>query len=641
MIDQSLGEDNSGAGAMSVTSDALTRDGQTPVADPTDGDASTADGRSPRSDDSPAAPRWRRLLRSTDFRVVVFYLLIAGWMTERFWRYMGRYQVADNGTDHIQFQYFLVWATRVVTKFEYPFFFTHLNYPDGVNLMANTPAFGLTIPLVPFTLLFGPQFSFAMMTVIALTGTAIAWYWFLSRHVVSSRLAAIVGGLVCGFGPGMQSQALAHPNIAAQFTVPLILAMLIRLRHPGPVLRKGIILGLLITYQAFINEEILFFTALCCALFFGSWALMRRAEAKAAARTFLSGLGIAGGVALALLAYPIFHQFFGPGAYHGMWDGAQRFGADIKSFPMFSSTAIAGAAGNAKFSEGAAEQNTYYGWPLLVLTVVTIVMLWRETLVKALCVTGGVAALLSLGPYLVYGHKLTDIPAPYLLFFHLPLFDSVIATRWALVTLPIIAILLALWLDRVLAMAQTAPRERSLQMQLMVWGLVAIALIPLAPRRIHILGTAPIPEFFSSGQWRDYVPEGRTVVPVPLASNAQGEEPMRWAADQNLDFKMPGGYFLGPDPRTETNRSMFGSPPRPTSELWIKVFRTHKVPTVTAQDQANAIADLKFWRAAIVVLPAGRGVTEEQYYKLNNQLLGFTPTWKDGVWVWDVRQLAS
>jgi hypothetical protein len=178
-------------------------------------------------------------------------------------------------------------------------------------------------------------------------------------------------------------------------------------------------------------------------------------------------------------------------------------------------------------------------------------------------------------------------------------------------------------------------------MRLMVWGLVAVALIPLAPRRIHIQGTVPIPKFFSSGEWRDYVPADRTVVPVPLASNAQGEEPMRWAADQNLDFKMPGGYFLGPDPRTETKRSMFGSPPRPTSDLWIKVFRTHKVPVVTAKDQANAIADLKYWRAAIVVLPAGRGSTEEQYYKLNNQLLGFAPTWKDGVWVWDVRQLAS
>jgi hypothetical protein len=629
---------------VSVTSDALTRDGRTPVADPAAGDPA-ANGRTPgaHAGDDSTGPRWRRILASPDFRAVLVYLLLAGWMTDRFWRYMGHYAVKDNGTDHIQFQYFLVWSARVVTHLEYPFFFTQLNYPDGVNLMANTPAFGLTIPLVPFTLLFGPQFSFAMMTVIALAGTAFAWYWFLSRHVVSSRLAAAVGGLLCGFGPGMQAQALAHPNIAAQFTVPLILAVLIRLGTPGPVLRKGIVLGLLIVYQAFINEEILFFVALSCGIFFGVWALMHRAEAKEAIRPFAKGLGIAAGLALVLLAYPLYHQFAGPGAYHGMWDGAQRFGNDIKSFPLFSSTAVAGAPGNTKFSEGAAEQNAYFGWPLLVLMVVVVASLWKHKWVRAVCATGGVALLLSLGPYIVYGHHLTKIPGPYLIFFHLPLFDSVIATRWSLVALPLMGLLLAFWLDRVLAAIRVMPRERSLQMQAMVWGLVAVALVPLAPRRIHILGAEPLPKFFTSGDWRAFVPADRTVVPAPLASNAESEESMRWAAAQDLDFKMPGGYFLGPDPRSDTGRSMFGSPPRPTSKMWIKVWKTHKLPKVTAQDKANAVADLKFWRAAIVVVPGGQGSDpkEELFYKLNTQLLGFSPTWRDGVWVWDVRQLAS
>jgi len=623
---------------MSVTSDALTRDGRTPVADPAS-ETSTESGGDARSGGEPVS-RWRRLYHSPGLRSAVFYLLLAGWMTDRFWRYMGRYQMADNGTDHIQFQYFLVWSARVVTHFEYPFFFTRMNFPDGVNLMANTPAFGLTIPLVPFTLLFGPQFSFAMMTVIALAGTAIAWYWFLSRHVVRSKLAAFVGGVLCGFGPGMQAQALAHPNIAAQYAVPLIVAVLIRLRT-GPVLRKGVVLGLLITYQAFINEEILFFTALCCGLFFGAWALMNRAEAKEAVKPFVRGLGIAAGVALVLLGYPLYHQFAGPGAYHGMWDGAQRFGADIKSFPLFSSTAVAGARGNTRFSEGAAEQNTYFGWPLLVLMAVVIASMWWQKVVRAICLTGGVALLLSLGPYIVYNHHVTKIPGPYLIFFHLPLFDSVIATRWALVALPLMATLLAMWLDKTLAAIREAPRERSVPMKIMVWGLVAVALIPLAPRRMRIEGALPIPKFFSSGEWRAYVPEGRTVVPVPLASNAESEEPMRWAADQGLDFKMPGGYFLGPDPKTTTGRSMFGSPSRPTSKMWIRVFKTHKMPKVTDADRAAAVADLKHWKAAIVVVPGGKNVTEELYYKLNTQLLGSSPTWRNGVWVWDVRQLAS
>jgi hypothetical protein len=627
---------------MSVTSDALTRAGKAPVAEPGTGDPTAVDSTTRSADEDAAPSRWRRLLASRDLRAIATFVLLAMWVTERFWRYMGRYQVADNGQDHIQFEYFLVRATRVVTKFENPFHLDQMNFPMGVNLMANTPAYGLTIPLVPVTLAFGPQVSFALMSLIALAATATAWYWFLSRHVVKSWPAALIGGLLCGFGPGMLSQALAHPNIAAQYTVPLILAQLIQLRAPGHTVRRGVILGLLVTYQAFLNEEILFFTALCCALFCGSWALIRREEAKAALRTFAAGLGIAGGVSVVLLAYPLYNQFFGPGAYHGMWDGAQRFGADIKSYALFPSVAFAGSPGNAKFSEGAAEQNAYFGYPLLVLLGLVVAVLWRKRpiLVRAICVTGAFAFLMSLGPLLIFNRHRTSIPGPYAVVFHLPLFDSVIATRWSLVLIPLIAILLALWLDDLLTVARQAPPERARFVRMLAVGLVLVALLPLAPRRIHITGPAPIPQFFTTGEWRGYVPEGRSIVPVPLASNAHGEEPMRWATAAGLDFSMPGGYFLGPDPRTPDGRSMFGSPPRPTSELFIRVDKSGKVPPIGAAEKANAVADLKFWRAAIVVLPEQRA-HEEALWKLTNSLLGFQPTWRNGIWVWDVRQLAS
>ncbi len=46
--------------------------------------------------------------------------------------------------------------TRIFTHGENPLFTPQLNAPDGVNLMANTGLLGLTVPLVPVTLLFGP-----------------------------------------------------------------------------------------------------------------------------------------------------------------------------------------------------------------------------------------------------------------------------------------------------------------------------------------------------------------------------------------------------------------------------------------------------------------------------------------------------
>ncbi|WP_117214770.1 hypothetical protein [Allorhizocola rhizosphaerae] len=41
-----------------------------------------------------------------------------------------------------------------------------LNAPDGVNLMANTSARGLTIPMVPVTMAFGAEVGFALLTAL-------------------------------------------------------------------------------------------------------------------------------------------------------------------------------------------------------------------------------------------------------------------------------------------------------------------------------------------------------------------------------------------------------------------------------------------------------------------------------------------
>jgi hypothetical protein len=59
-----------------------------------------------------------------------------------------------------------------------------MNAPNGVNLMANTGLLGLTVPLVPVTLLFGPVVTFTIMLTGGLAATAWAWYHVLSRHIV-------------------------------------------------------------------------------------------------------------------------------------------------------------------------------------------------------------------------------------------------------------------------------------------------------------------------------------------------------------------------------------------------------------------------------------------------------------------------
>src|SRR6266508_2538523 len=152
--------------------------------------ASQADEpESAASEPSTPAPasRWRRWLRSADLPAPVIYLLMAGVVTERVWFYLRNYIMAGNQQDQTFFEWALANAVRVVVGRHDPFVTDMMNVPDGVN----------------------------MMVTLSLAATAYAWYWFFSRHLVDSRLAAFVGGAFCGFGPGMISQANAHPNLVA------------------------------------------------------------------------------------------------------------------------------------------------------------------------------------------------------------------------------------------------------------------------------------------------------------------------------------------------------------------------------------------------------------------------------------------
>lgn len=585
-------------------------------------------------------PWWRRRPRLVDLAVLFGYLMMALYVTERMWRHLSRYHLTANPTDQIQFQYFLEHAARIFTHGQYPFFTNQLNAPDGVNLMANTATLGLHIPLVPVTLLFGPAVSFAAMVTFSLAGTAAAWYWLFSRHLFGSRLAAFVAGGFCGFAPGMVSQANGHPNIATQVLMPLILWWGIRLRERGRTIRNGVVLGLLCAYQVFINEEVLFVAAVSVALFVGVWALHHRAEAREALPRFLRGLGVAVAVAAVLLAYPLYVQFVGPQAYHGLPRViADYYGTDLRAFTEFSRESFAGYPGPAKaVSQNASEENAFFGWPLLVLCTVLTVVFWRNVIVRAAVVTGVVMALLSLGPQLVYRQNPIGVPGPYWLLNHLPLFNSVVTGRLVLVLIPVIALLLGLWVDRAICDLRGS-REEVFRGRLVALGLVVAALLPVAPTPLPIVFRTPTPAFFTSGEWRSYVSAGHSVVTVPLTSLEKAMDGMQWADDVHIDFAQAGGYFLGPDPSTPNRRARFGPPPRPTASLWRAVDLTGKVPEVSAADQIRTRADLRYWKAAVVVL--GDRKHKDQLAAVTTQLLGYPPRRIGGLLVWDVRPLAG
>ncbi len=176
-----------------------------------------------------------------------------------------------------------------------------VNVPDGINIMANTSVLAVSIPMTPITLAFGPHVAFYVFLTGGLALTGISWYYVLSRHFVTSKVAAWVGAIFAAFAPSMVAHAQGHPNIISQFLIPLIIWRTLCLKESGRAVRNGVALGLLIVWQAFINLEILFMTAVGVG-FFVAIVGLSKAEHRRYFKTFVAGLGVTAVVALTLLA---------------------------------------------------------------------------------------------------------------------------------------------------------------------------------------------------------------------------------------------------------------------------------------------------------------------------------------------------
>jgi hypothetical protein len=615
--------------------------------------------------------------------VLLSYVAAAVTVLQHLWADPQGRMFADNGQDHIFFEWVLTHAARLFTHGDNPFFTDQLNAPFGVNLMANTSVLGLALPLAPITLLFGAGATLVLIDTIALAGTAAAWYLILSRHVVTSRVAAYIGALFCGFAPSMISQSTGHPNIAGQFLIPFIVWSVLRLGRPGPTLRRGLVLGALVLYQCFLNEEILFLTAVALAVFLLTF--LRPRDYGPVLRSALPAIGVGALFAGVFLAYPLYQQFSGPQAYHGLPEFVHGFSTDGASFTEFSRRSIF-APELAKIDKmgGPTEENTFFGWPLISLLAAAFVALLHLRVARALMATGVVFGALSLGTMVKWKGEETQTRGPWFWVHQLPLFDSVVPTRLALVITPLVGVMLALLVDRYImspapapdapaaeaagespgdlvpsgapranlssgssdsaAMSESSegavgvktdtrpdPEETTPAARWLWAAAVLTALIPLIPTPQPADPRSPLPTFFATGAWRETIPVHSTVVPVPLGW-WEGLDGMRWATQGNLDFRIAGGYFLAPNPDDPKGAAMFGPAGRPTMQILNDVAGNGSVPQITPDQQAQARADAAFWKADFLVLPDQHG-NSEAIRQTADQLFGPSKHIQD-VWIW-------
>jgi hypothetical protein len=568
-----------------------------------DPDEATADGRT----SNPPVGRaiaGRTALRWTawDGGVCAAFLLLAMWVTHRLWPDPTGRVLALNAEDQTLYEWFLAYDARILLG-DFSLLSDRLNAPDGVNLMTNTTVIALGTLLAPVTLLFGAPTTFALIATGNLAATAIAWYLLYSRTLGAHRLAAALGAGLCGFAPGMVSHTNAHPHMTAQWLVPVMVWLIVRMvRAADPatggirrLVTSAVGLAAVVAAQVFIGEEVLFLTAVTLVLMAVVYAAARPRFARRVLPGFLAGMLLATGLGAVLLAYPLWFQFAGP---QGVADGLfspDYFSADLASWPALSPLSLAGSASSARLTTGPAEYNTFLGWPLLVGALAAAVWLRRHPLVIAGTVTAAAMAALSLGPAVVVNGQRSTVPGPYALLAGMPVVDGALPTRFALATVPIIATVLVLAVDRALGAAQR-------RIQMLVPAAAAAALLSIFPGPLPVTERPAVPEFISAGHWRDCVEPGGVLVPVPLPT-PQKPWPMRWGAAANAAFAMPEGFFIGP--YGADGAASMGTYKRPTSALLAEVAETGVVPPIGAQEQEQARRDIAFWNASCVVLADG------------------------------------
>jgi hypothetical protein len=510
-----------------------------------------------------------------------YYLLAALAVTLWLWRDPASRTVVGNPYDADQLAWFLRYDATAIAHGHLPALITTaMNAPQGVSVMWNTFMLLPGALLTPVTLLLGPQTALNVFMTAGFAGSSLAMFAVLRRWEVSGPAAAL-GGAVYGFSPAVLHSAIGHYDLQFAVLPPLIIHVVLRLAtgRAGPVrggtVRAGLWLGLLVTAQLFITEEILAVTAIAGFVLVAVLAASRPRAVPAAAGRMAAGLGTAAGVTAVIAGYPLWVQFFGPLRQHGSPFTLDYFKNDLSSFVVPSSYQLfhtaSSAAAAARYQGSLPEYLGYLGWPLVVVLAGAAIACWRRLPARAAAVAWVVLGVFSLGGTLLFGgHHHPAIKLPWYWLQGLPLLESALPDRFCLVADGAAAALLAFAVDAAVPVfAAFAARHRCLGLPRLsagwrpaavVLAAAVLAALPIVPKPLPVAAAVPVPHGWSAAFAALRLPPSASVlvVPVPMSTFT---EPLRWQADTGEPRSLVGGYFMGPGPHGRGYIDGNGTPP--------------------------------------------------------------------------------
>ncbi len=416
---------------------------------------------------------------------------------------------------------------------------TLIGAPQGFDLAWITSVPPLALLAWPLTAIAGPVVSFNLLAAIALP--VCAWAAFvLCRRLTGRFWPALAAGIVYGFSAYQADHnAAGQLNLTFNLLLPLI-AYLVVVWWQGGLGRWGftglLALGIVLQFYLFL-ETFADMTGVCLIALLAGFALAGRANrARVAKLSRLVGL-----------AYLIALIFAGPYLWYALAhvpSGFQRsptVGAlDLSSLVLQRPDATFNWFAH-EITNHATRSSLggYVGIPLLVLAVALLVFAWRHKLVQFLFVMIVFVITVSLGPMLTIDDR-TVATLPWHRLWYLPLLRSAFPARFMVFAYLAFAIMIAVWL----AGPWPAPAwwRRAWQRWLVtaVRWLVALVVLASVITNLPEVSAQPLPSpaFITSGEYRQYLKPGETVI----VQSSRGNAGLLWQAQTGFWFRLAGGY---------------------------------------------------------------------------------------------------
>ena len=520
--------------------------------------------------------------------------------------------------------WYLAWAPWALLHGQDPLVTHQMGGPAGVNLMWHTPQTLTALLAWPVTATAGPVVAYNVMMTLAPAVSAWCAYLVIRRHV-PGHLPAVLGGLLYGLSPYMLAHSVGHLNLTTVWVPPLLLLVLeeVLVRQRRPWLLSGLALGVLATCQLFISEELLASEALIAAIGAMVLAVLFRPEVGPRLGHALRAVAVAALAVGALGGWAIGIQFLGAQRVHGGVQPPGIYVTDLLNLGV--PTDVQGLAPqwalslSSGFTGNGSEQNGYLGIPLLALLAAVA---WRRRdrpLVRVTALTGLAAVVLSLGPSLHVAGRRTHVPLPEALIGHLPVLANLLPSRLMLYAFLLAAVLLAVFVDDIRGRRATAVAGA------VVLAAVAVTLFPRLPFPSSPVSTPP---FFTGAGVRQ-IPQDEVALVAPYVSSPVPDDPMLWQALSGMRFRMPEGYYQGPD---RNGHRIYGPVPSTTSAVMEAIWATGRAQALSTELRRGIAADLEAWSVRDILV--GPMPHREEMTAFMTALTGRPPVESGGVALW-------